>query len=127
MLVAILVQDANIVTGCCLPTPFLIVLHMAWLMNKFMDTIETMFFVLRKKPSQITFLHLYHHCIVIYYTYMAFTETPGGQAFAGAVNSFVHALMYAYYFCSIYDRDLVARWMDYKRRITQVQMVSEQR
>lgn len=90
-----------------------------------MDLIETVFFVLRKKPNQVTFLHLYHHCAVIYYTYISLVDVPGGaQMMAAAVNSFVHALMYGYYFVTIYDRDVAARWMNYKRRITQVQMVS---
>lgn len=90
-----------------------------------MDLVETVFFVLRKKDSQVSFLHLYHHCVVIYYGYMSFIEAPGGlHLVAGSVNTFVHALMYAYYFCSMYDRDMLGKWMDFKRRITQLQLVS---
>ena len=35
----------------------------AW-MSRFLDMLDTVFFVLRKKNSQITFLHVYHHTAV---------------------------------------------------------------
>jgi len=43
-------------------------LDMAWWywMTKFLDLLDTLFFVLRKKNSHITLLHLYHHTSVPY-------------------------------------------------------------
>lgn len=125
MAALLLAQGDTYITGCISPSPALVTVNLCCLANKFMDLVETVFFVLRKKDSQVSFLHLYHHIVVIYYGYMSFIEAPGGlQLIAGSVNCFVHALMYAYYFCSMYDRDMLGKWMDFKRRITQLQLVS---
>ena len=35
----------------------------AW-MSRFLDMMDTVFFVLRKKDNQVTFLHVYHHTAV---------------------------------------------------------------
>lgn len=103
-------------------------MNLLWILNKYADLIDTVIFVLRRKFVQVSFLHVYHHVIVIYYAYMSFVETPGGfQRLSGLMNTIVHAIMYAYYFASIYDRALVQRFFDYKKRITQVQMVSAPR
>ena len=42
------------------------ILRTEWIfwMTRFMDLLDTVFFALRKKDSQITFLHLYHHTVV---------------------------------------------------------------
>ena len=41
-------------------------LDLAWLgyMSRYLDMFDTIFFCLRKKHNQITFLHVYHHMIV---------------------------------------------------------------
>uniref|UniRef100_A0A1A9VLR8 Elongation of very long chain fatty acids protein n=1 Tax=Glossina austeni TaxID=7395 RepID=A0A1A9VLR8_GLOAU len=36
-----------------------------YLMNKILDFMDTIFMVLRKKNDQITFLHVYHHAIMV--------------------------------------------------------------
>lgn len=118
-------QGDFLVSQCAASTPSLIVINQLWILNKYCDLMETVIFVLRRKTGQVSFLHVYHHVIVIYYAYMSFLETPGGyQVFAGMLNTFVHAIMYAYYFVSIFDRRLVERFVDYKKRITQLQLVS---
>lgn len=123
-LVAELLPQGDIyITGCIRSTPTLRRFHILWLANKYCDLLETAFFVLRHKHNQVSFLHVYHHLIVIYYTFMSYVEQPGGfQSISGLLNCFVHAAMYGYYFASIYDREWVQNWIDYKRRLTQVQM-----
>src|SRR5690606_10976168 len=41
-------------------------LYLAWFgyVSRYLDMLDTVFFVLRKKYSQVTFLHVYHHMIV---------------------------------------------------------------
>ena len=41
-------------------------LNMGWWawMSRFLDMLDTVFFVLRKKNNQVTFLHVYHHTAV---------------------------------------------------------------
>lgn len=112
-------------TGCVQSTPQLVFLSQVWFLNKYSDLIETGFFVLRRKFNQVSFLHVYHHVVVIYYAFMSYVEGPGGhQVLTGVMNCSVHAMMYFYYFMSIYDRQWVEGFMDYKRRITQLQIVS---
>uniref|UniRef100_A0A1A9Z3X6 Elongation of very long chain fatty acids protein n=1 Tax=Glossina pallidipes TaxID=7398 RepID=A0A1A9Z3X6_GLOPL len=91
-----------------------------WL--KFSDFLETIFYVLRKKWNQVSFLHVYHHCMVfigvcIYMKYgfaSHFTMVP-------LVNCFVHTVMYCYYLAA--SLDLKIDFLPWKRRITQLQIL----
>lgn len=38
--------------------------------TKVFDLFDTVFFVLRKKSNQISFLHIYHHCTMIFVEYI---------------------------------------------------------
>ncbi|XP_063709221.1 very long chain fatty acid elongase 7-like [Culicoides brevitarsis] len=92
---------------------------------KVCDLFDTVFFVLRKKSNQISFLHLYHHCIMIV------VEFIHNKFFAGShymllviINSFVHTIMYSYYFLTIQKPDLQQQqslW--WKKHLTELQMV----
>lgn len=90
---------------------------------KVVDLLDTVFFVLRKKSSQISFLHVYHHAVMLLTTWAVTKFLPGGHGtFLGYLNSFVHAVMYAYYFAT-------SMWPEYKnsiwckKYITQLQMI----
>ncbi|CAH1772236.1 unnamed protein product [Owenia fusiformis] len=66
--------------------------------SKVIELLDTLFFILRKKENQITFLHVYHHCTMIINWYLGAKYVAGGQAFLLAmINSFVHIWMYSYY------------------------------
>lgn len=41
-----------------------------YFMLKMMDLMDTVFFVLRKKTNQVTFLHTYHHALMVICTYV---------------------------------------------------------
>ncbi|GJQ85714.1 hypothetical protein Trydic_g13404 [Trypoxylus dichotomus] len=72
----------------------------AWwyLFSKIIELLDTVFFVLRKKQSQVTFLHVYHHSIMVLFTWGYLKFLPGEQGmFIGFLNSFVHIIMYTYY------------------------------
>ena len=44
---------------------------------KITDLIDTIFFILRKKNNQATFLHVYHHAIMVILTYLVLKLVPG--------------------------------------------------
>ncbi|XP_054158430.1 elongation of very long chain fatty acids protein 7-like [Oppia nitens] len=71
----------------------------AYFLTKFLDLFDTVFFVLRKKYSQITILHLYHHTIVPMLGWMAMKISPTAAPIGlfAIANSFVHTVMYTYY------------------------------
>jgi len=89
---------------------------------KLTELLDTIFFVLRKKDRQITFLHLYHHTGMPMISWGCVKYFPGGHAaFIGMVNSFVHIVMYTYYLLAA----LGPEWQKYlwwKKYITSLQM-----
>ena len=48
----------------------------AWLyyVNKYIELLDTVFFVMRKKWNQVTFLHVYHHAIMPIWAYNQVTH-----------------------------------------------------
>jgi GNS1/SUR4 family len=91
---------------------------------KVIDLLDTVFFVLRKKQNQVTFLHVYHHAGMVALSWSGTKYFPGGHSvFMGMLNSFVHVVMYFYYFLTSlspkYKQNL---W--WKKHITQLQIVS---
>lgn len=69
--------------------------------SKIIDFLDTIFFVLRKKQNQVTFLHVYHHTVTALFSWGYLKYAPGEQGvIIGIVNSFVHIIMYFYYMIS---------------------------
>ncbi|XP_076754082.1 stuck in traffic [Xylocopa sonorina] len=93
-----------------------------YFLAKISELLDTVFFVLRKKQSQITFLHLYHHTVMPMISWGAAKYYPGGHGtFIGVINSFVHVIMYTYYLLAA----LLPQYQKYlwwKRYITTLQM-----
>lgn len=93
-----------------------------YFLAKLSELLDTIFFVLRKKESQITFLHLYHHTVMPMASWGATKYYPGGHGtFIGVVNSFVHIIMYTYYLLAA----LLPQYQKYlwwKKYITTLQM-----
>ncbi|XP_023718136.1 elongation of very long chain fatty acids protein AAEL008004 [Cryptotermes secundus] len=97
-------------------------MYMYFLLKVF-DLCDTVFFVLRKKSNQVTFLHVYHHIMMLFTVWAATKFVPGGHGeMVVYVNSFVHVVMYSYYF-------MTSMWPQYrnnlwwKKYITQLQMI----
>ncbi|XP_071631527.1 very long chain fatty acid elongase 7 [Temnothorax longispinosus] len=87
---------------------------------KLLDLMDTIFFVLRKKQTQVTFLHLYHHVGILMGAWGAVKYLPGGHAtFLGLVNTFVHVIMYTHYLLASMKINTSA----WKKYITQLQLV----
>uniref|UniRef100_A0A3P8S1L6 Elongation of very long chain fatty acids protein 1 n=1 Tax=Amphiprion percula TaxID=161767 RepID=A0A3P8S1L6_AMPPE len=74
--------------------------RVAWLFwfSKIIELMDTIFFVLRKRHGQITFLHIFHHSFMPWTWWWGVSYAPGGMgSFHAMVNSSVHVIMYFYY------------------------------
>lgn len=52
-------------------------LSYGYFLLKVLDLADTVFFVLRKKQSHVSFLHVYHHAIMVSLSYLAVIFVPG--------------------------------------------------
>ncbi|XP_074604333.1 very long chain fatty acid elongase 7-like [Brevipalpus obovatus] len=90
---------------------------------KFVEFMDTIFFVLRKKNSQISNLHVIHHGLLPFSVWWGAKFVPGGHAtFFGFINSFVHMIMYTYYALSAMG-PVVQKYLWWKRYLTIFQLV----
>ncbi|CAH0554794.1 unnamed protein product [Brassicogethes aeneus] len=93
-----------------------------YFLTKILDTLDTIFFILRKKDSHVSFLHIYHHFGMINITWIGVKFLGGGHSiFLGLINSFVHTCMYTYYFLSALDDKY--KNISFKKTITQIQLI----
>ncbi|CAH0384642.1 unnamed protein product [Bemisia tabaci] len=91
-------------------------------MSKVYDLLDTVFFVLRKKQSHVTFLHVYHHANMVLASWAYLKYMKGEQAvFIGVLNAFVHVVMYSYYFLSALGPS-VQKYLWWKKYITKLQI-----
>jgi elongation of very long chain fatty acids protein 4 len=66
--------------------------------NKYVELLDTLWMILRKKNNQISFLHCYHHILLIWAWFLVCkVEARGDSYFGATVNSFIHVIMYGYY------------------------------
>ncbi|XP_074967596.1 very long chain fatty acid elongase 4-like isoform X3 [Phalacrocorax aristotelis] len=90
--------------------------------SKVIELLDTVFFILRKKQEQVTFLHVYHHGTMLFNWWSGVKYVPGGQAFfIGMLNSFVHIFMYGYYALAILGPQM-HRYLWWKRYLTIMQL-----
>ncbi|KAI4460642.1 fatty acid acyl transferase-related [Holotrichia oblita] len=90
---------------------------------KLSELLDTVFFVMRKKNSQISFLHLYHHSVMPMISWGATKYYPGGHGtFIGMINSFVHIIMYFYYMMSAMGPQY-QKYLWWKKYITTLQLL----
>ncbi|CAH1154313.1 unnamed protein product [Phaedon cochleariae] len=93
-----------------------------YFLAKMTELLDTVFFVLRKKDRQITFLHVYHHTAMPMISWGATKYFPGGHgAIVGLINSFVHIVMYSYYMMAAMG-PRYQRFLWWKKYITTLQM-----
>ncbi|KAH6937211.1 hypothetical protein HPB50_025996 [Hyalomma asiaticum] len=75
------------------------------------------------KDSHISFLHVVHHILVVFNGWFGLAYGPDGQVALGVIlNSFVHVVMYSYYFLSLLGPS-VQKHLWWKRYLTQFQLV----
>ncbi|CAO1436709.1 unnamed protein product [Diamesa serratosioi] len=91
-------------------------------LSKLTEFADTTFFVLRKKKSQITMLHLYHHSLTPLEAWILVKFIAGGNAtFPNILNNFVHVLMYFYYMLSAMGPQY-QKYLWWKKWMTELQM-----
>jgi len=91
--------------------------------SKIVDFLDTFFFVLRKKNDQISMLHVIHHGIMPFSTWVGVKFTPGGHCtFFVLLNSFVHVWMYFYYMVAAMGPQY-KRFIWWKIYLTKLQIV----
>ncbi|CAL1297624.1 unnamed protein product [Larinioides sclopetarius] len=92
---------------------------------KTLELLDTVFFVLRKKQNQVTFLHILHHTGVCFLSWWFLRNyfIFGGfyMALAIAINSAIHSIMYLYYGLSAIGPSM-AKYLWWKKYITILQI-----
>jgi len=69
--------------------------------SKVAEFVDTFIMLLKKNYRQISFLHVYHHfSVFVIWWYVALLAPNGDAYFSAAMNSFIHVVMYGYYFLS---------------------------
>lgn len=90
---------------------------------RYVDFLDTVFFVLRKKFNQITHLHVIHHVMVTLNVWFWVLFAPEGQVVFGlALNSFVHVVMYTYYLLANMGPSM-RKYLWWKKYLTTMQIV----
>lgn len=99
--------------------------HACWwyYFSKFTEFFDTFFFVMRKKTSQVSTLHVIHHGCMPMSVWFGVKFTPGGHStFFGLLNTFVHIVMYTYYLFSALGPQF-QKYLWWKKYLTSLQMV----
>ncbi|KAK3930582.1 Elongation of very long chain fatty acids protein 7 [Frankliniella fusca] len=91
-------------------------------LTKIVDLLDTVFFTLRKKWNQISFLHVYHHAGMVALSWGAVKWfTTGHGSMIMMLNSAVHTLLYLYYFLTSLSSEFSSAW--WKKYLTTIQLV----
>ncbi|KAH8026021.1 hypothetical protein HPB51_015370 [Rhipicephalus microplus] len=100
------------------------ILELTWwyLFVRIADFFDTFFFLARKKFSHITVLHVLHHFLVVFSGWLWITFGCDGQVLMGiCFNSFIHIIMYSYYFLSALGPE-VQKYLWWKKYLTRLQI-----
>lgn len=90
--------------------------------SRLVEFADTIFFVLRKKDSQCTSFHVFHHSCVPTTTWFFLKFAPGGNsAIFPFINTLVHTIMYSYYFLATFPS--MRPYLGWKKYLTQMQIV----
>ncbi|CAF4754784.1 unnamed protein product [Pieris macdunnoughi] len=92
-------------------------------MLKYIELLDTVFFILRKSFRQVSPLHLHHHSLMPIVSWIAVRYVPGGQCvMIGFINSFVHIIMYGYYFVAGLGPQY-KKYLWWKKYVTVLQLI----
>ncbi|KAF4532065.1 hypothetical protein B566_EDAN018111 [Ephemera danica] len=90
---------------------------------KIFDLVDTILYVVRGKPNQITFLHMFHHITVLIISWLVANYAPDGHAtFSLLLNTIVHVVMYTYYLLASFG-PAIQPYLWWKRYLTRFQML----
>nr|CAH0104065.1 unnamed protein product [Daphnia galeata] len=101
----------------------IIVIGYCLYISKLIDFFDTLFFILRKKDNQISFLHVFHHTATPLSVWLCFRFIAGGQScFFLTCNTLVHVVMYSYYFMAAMGPQF-QKYLWWKKYLTVFQMI----
>ena len=91
--------------------------------TRVVELIETVFFILRHKQNQVTYLHVYHHLGSVFGAFMCLKYDASHRWIIHAlINCTIHFFMYTYYLLSSYES--MKKYTDrVKSSITIVQII----
>jgi len=90
---------------------------------KLIELLDTVFFVMRKKNQQISFLHLYHHSMMPICSWIGVKFFADGHGtFLGFINAFVHVFMYTYYMLAAFGPHM-QKYLWWKKYLTILQIL----
>ncbi|KAJ8274718.1 hypothetical protein COCON_G00093430 [Conger conger] len=91
--------------------------------SKGVEYLDTVFFILRKKFNQVSFLHVYHHCTMFILWWIGIKWVAGGQSLFGAhINAAIHVVMYLYYALAAFGPK-IQKYLWWKKYLTIIQMI----
>eukprot|EP00245_Coleochaete_scutata_P005893 TRINITY_DN1987_c0_g1_i1.p1 TRINITY_DN1987_c0_g1~~TRINITY_DN1987_c0_g1_i1.p1 ORF type:complete len:298 (-),score=45.52 TRINITY_DN1987_c0_g1_i1:382-1275(-) len=94
--------------------------------SKYFEFFDTIIMIVKRSTRQISVLHVYHHSSIALIWWTIIYHAPGGEAyFSAALNSFVHVVMYWYYFVAAVlgkDEKLKRKYLWWGKYLTQLQM-----
>lgn len=89
--------------------------------SRLVEFADTVFFVLRKKDTQVTSFHVFHHSSVPTCTWVFLKFLPGGNSgIFPFINSGIHTIMYTYYFLATFPS--MRPYLGWKKYLTQLQI-----
>ena len=101
----------------------LLYLGYTYYISKYIDFLDTIYFVLRKKDTHVTGLHVFHHTMMPFWCYIFFKfSTYTNNGFIPLVNAFVHTVMYTYYALAALGPHM-QKYLWWKHWITILQLV----
>lgn len=90
-------------------------------LSKYYEWMDTLIIVLKKSDRQLSYLHVFHHCIIVPVSWAWCASNWPIVWYGCSINCLVHVIMYTYYFLSgIPNQPFDLSW---KKYITQFQIV----
>ncbi|OAF64308.1 hypothetical protein A3Q56_07985 [Intoshia linei] len=90
--------------------------------TKYVEFIDSFLFILRKKFNQLSVLHRFHHSSMPLLSWISLYYIPSASVVPGIfLNSFIHFLMYSYYFFSSFGPKYT-KYLWWKRYLTRLQI-----
>ena len=90
--------------------------------SKIIELLDSVFFILRGKYNQLSFLHVYHHSTMTVLWWMGANYVAGGNTvFGAALNSVIHVVMYSYYYLASFGPRF-KKYLWWKKYLTLIQL-----
>merc|ERR550532_3819183 len=94
-----------------------------YFLSKFIEFLDTFFFIVRKKFRNVSKLQLIHHGVMPIFSFMLVRWLPNGyETFGGGLNCLVHVFMYSYYFLASLGPQM-QKYLWWKKYLSGLQMI----